>query len=176
MHEAGSSIADTSSPGVRLSSSVGRQSMRSDYTGFYASPFPATGSVTRISQSQPKNTLEHIRTSSETSFSPKSKCLDTVQESSPNPGSRQHIRSSTTFLRSQRRTSRSAVPGQTKLRHMFLAPDVRSTTSTQSTHGTRLMSGSDRPSTSDTNTPLRPSHPSIDIHPPPARSILIHEH
>jgi len=176
MHEAGSSIADTSSPGVRLSSSVGRQSMRSDYTGFYASPFPATGSVTRISQSQPKNTLEHIRTSSETSFSPKSKCLDTVQESSPNPGSRQHIRSSTTFLRSQRRTSRSAVPGQTKLRHMFLAPEVRSTTSTQSTHATRLMSGSDRPSTSDTNTPLRPSHPSIDIHPLPARSILIHEH
>ncbi|CAA9966914.1 hypothetical protein PTMSG1_10273 [Pyrenophora teres f. maculata] len=176
MHEAGSSIADTSSPGVKLSSSVGRQSTRSDYTGFYASPFPATGSVTRISQTLSQSTPEHIRTSSETSFSPNSKGLNTVHEKSPNPGSRQHMRSSTTFLRSQRRTSRSAVPGQTKLRHMFLAPDIRSTTSNQGTHITRVMSGSDRPSTSDTSTPLRPSHPSLDIPSPPARSLIIHQH
>ncbi|KAF7446999.1 hypothetical protein Alg130_07460 [Pyrenophora tritici-repentis] len=176
MHEAGSSIADTSSPGVKLSSSVGRQSTRSDYNGFYASPFPATGSVTRISQTLPQSTPEHIRISSETSFSPTPKGLSTTQEKSPNPGSRQHMRSSTTFLRSQRRTSRSAVPGQTKLRHMFLAPDIRSTTSTHGAHITRVMSGSDRPSTSDTSTPLRPSHPSLDIHSPPARSLLVQEH
>jgi hypothetical protein len=177
MHEAGSSVADTSSPGVRLSSSVGRQSFRSDYTGFYASPFPATGSVTRISQSRPVNKPSPDRTPSEASLFSQTKELETVQETSPLPGARKHMRSSTTFLRSQRRTSRSAVPGQTKLRQMFLAPEAaRSTASTQDTHITRFMVGSDRPSTSDTNTPLRPSHPSLDIYPAPARTNIAHQH
>ncbi|RMZ67527.1 hypothetical protein GMOD_00001462 [Pyrenophora seminiperda CCB06] len=176
MHEVGSSVADTSSPGMKLSSSVGRQSTRLGYTGFYASHSPATGSITRISQLQPKGAPEHIRTSSETSSSPISNVSDTVQEKSPKLGSRQHMRSSTTFLHPQRRTSRSAVPGQTKLRHMFLAPDVRSTTSTQGTHTIRFLGGGDRPSTSGTNTPLRPSYPSIDLYSSPTRSTLAHEH
>jgi hypothetical protein len=177
MHEAGSSVADNSSPGVRLSSSVDRQSLRSDYTGFYASPFPATGSVTRISQSRPTYKPAPNRISSDTSLAHQDKGLETVQETSPFPGARKHLRNSTTFLRSQRRTSRSAVPGQTKLRQMFLAPEAaRSTVSSQGTNITRFMVGSDRPSTSDTNTPLRPSYPSLDIYPPTARTNIAHEH
>lgn len=174
MKETGSSVADTSSPGVRLSSSVGRQSFRSDYPGFYASPFPATGSVTRISQ--PPNRSKSGRRSSETALFPTSKALKQVREASSVAGSRQDLRNSTTFVRSQRRTSRSAVPGQTKLRHMFLAPDARSTTSSQATHITHFMEGGGRPSTSDTNTPLRSSYPSLDMYPAPTRSTIAQKH
>jgi hypothetical protein len=175
MHETGSSVADTSNPGLRLSSSVGRHSLRSDYSGFYASPFPARGSVTRIRPSRPPINLEFERTPSETTLFPKEKGLETVQETSPLPGARHHLRNSTTFLRTERRTSRSAVPGQTKLRHMFLAPEGRSI-STQGTHVSHFKGGSDRPSTSDTNTPLRPSHLSIDTYPATMRSAIAHEH
>ncbi|KAG9188209.1 hypothetical protein G6011_02132 [Alternaria panax] len=177
MHETGSSVADHSSPGGRLSSSVGRQSFRSDYNNFYASPFPATGSVTRISQSRPTSILASDRTLSEISLSPQTKELETLHETYPLPGARKHLRNSTTFLHSQRRTSRSAVPGQTKLRQMFLAPEAaRSTVSTQSTHARHLTVGSNRPSTSDTNTPLRPSYPSLDIYPTTAHTNVAHEH
>ncbi|RAR02137.1 hypothetical protein DDE82_006013 [Stemphylium lycopersici] len=176
MHETGSSVADTSSPGLRLSSSVGRQSFRSDYTGFYAAPFPATGSVTRISQTKPTHESHLGRNPSETTPFSNSKGLEAVQETSSLPGTRQHLRNSTTFLRNQRRTSRSAVAGQTKLRQMFLAPEVRSTPSIQAIHITPFMGGSDRPSTSDTNTPLRTSYPSIEIYPAPTRSTIAHEH
>jgi hypothetical protein len=175
MHETGSSVADTSSPGLRLSSSVGRHSFRSDYSGFYASPFPARGSVTRIRPSRPPINLEFGRTPSETTLFPREKGLETVQETSPLPGARHHLRNSTTFLHTERRTSRSAVPGQTKLRHMFLAPEGRSI-STQGTHVSHFKGGSDRPSTSDTNTPLRPSHLSIDTYPATMRSAIAHEH
>jgi hypothetical protein len=173
MNETGSSVADTSSPGLRLSSSVGRQSYRSDYNGFYASPFPATGSVTRISKVRPPVNPERQRSSSENALSPKSEGLEPVQETSPLPGARGHLRSSTTFLRKQRRTS--AVPGQTKLRQMFLAPEGRSTTSTQGTHISHFMAMGDRPSTSDTTTPLRHSHLSIDTYPATARTVIAHE-
>jgi hypothetical protein len=177
MHETGSSVADHSSPGGRLSSSVGHRSFRSDYNGFYASPFPATGSVTRISQSRPTYIPAPGRTPSESSLYAQTKELETFQETSPIPGARKYFRNSTTFLRSQRRTSRSAVPGQTKLRQMFLAPEAaRATVSTQGTRITHFMVGSDRPSTSDTNTPLRPSYPSLDIYPAAARTNIAHEH
>ncbi|CAN9330917.1 unnamed protein product [Alternaria alternata] len=177
MHETGSSVADHSSPGGRLSSSVGRQSFSSDYNGFYASPFPAAGSVTRISQSRPTYIPTSGRTPSETSFIPHTKESETLRESCPLPGARKHLRNSTTFLRSQRRTSRSAVPGQTKLRQMFLAPEAaRSTVSTQGTHITHFLAGSERPSTSDTNTPLRTSYPSLHIYPTTARTNIAHEH
>ncbi|KAF1944684.1 hypothetical protein EJ02DRAFT_85322 [Clathrospora elynae] len=178
MHETGSSVADTSSPGIRLSSSVGRQSPRSDYTGFYASPFPAAGSVTRIRQSRPARIPEPERTSSESTLFPRSQGLDPVQETSqlPGAGHRQHLRNSTTFQRAARRTSRTAVPGQTKLRHMFLAPEGRSNVSSEGTHISHFMGGSGRPSTSDTNTPLRPSQLSIDTYPATARTVIAHEH
>ncbi|KAJ6193122.1 hypothetical protein J3E72DRAFT_407909, partial [Bipolaris maydis] len=163
------SVTSTSSPSVRQSSTVGRQSSRSDYTGFYASPFPATGSVTRISQRQSTHGPNHSRASSEMTLFPSSKALRQAQEAySPLDGCRD-LRNSTTFVRNQRRTSRSAVPGQTKLREMFLSPEARSTSSTKRTHITHIVGG-DRPSTSDTNTPLHRSFPSLEIYPANSRS------
>ena len=177
MNEAGSSVADNSSPGVRLSSSVGRRSFRSEYTGFYASPFPATGSVTRIDNPRPPAKPEHERSTSQETLFPGAYGLPPVQESSPLPGAkqRQSPRFSTTF-KSARRASRAAVPGQTKLREMVLAPEGRETMSSQDTHFSRFLNGSGRPSTSDTNTPLRPTHPSMDIYPTPSRTIIAHQH
>ncbi|KAH7357547.1 hypothetical protein BKA66DRAFT_427846 [Pyrenochaeta sp. MPI-SDFR-AT-0127] len=180
MHETGSSVADTSSPGLRLSSSVGRRSMRSDYPGFYASPFPATGSVTPIQSSgPPQNDLEHERTPSQITLFPGANSRESAQEKSTPSGhnKRQSLRCSTTFDRAQRRNSRAAVPGQTKLRQMVLSPEGRATMSSQDTHFSRFINGSERPSTSDTNTPLRPSHNlSIDTFPVVARGVIAHEH
>jgi hypothetical protein len=59
---------------------------------------------------------------------------------------------------------------------MFLAPEGRLTISTQGTHISHFMGGSDRPSTSDTNTPLHRSHLSIETYPVTARTIIAHEH
>ncbi|EUC30708.1 hypothetical protein COCCADRAFT_103161 [Bipolaris zeicola 26-R-13] len=169
------SVTSTSSSGLRQSSTVGRQSSRSDYTGFYASPFPATGSVTRISQRQSTHGPKHSRASSEMTLFPSSKALRQAQETySPLDGCRD-LRNSTTFVRNQRRTSRSAVPGQTKLREMFLSPEARSTSSTKRTHITHFVGG-DRPSTSDTNTPLHRSFPSLEIYPATSRSTIGYIH
>ncbi|EMD59535.1 hypothetical protein COCSADRAFT_100934 [Bipolaris sorokiniana ND90Pr] len=169
------SVTSTISPSVRQSSAVGRQSSRSDYTGFYASPFPATGSVTRISQHQSTHGLKHSRASSEMTLFPSSKALRQAQETySPLDGCRD-LRNSTTFVRNQRRTSRSAVPGQTKLREMFLSPEARSTSSTKRTHITHVVGG-DRPSTSDTNTPLHRSFSSLEIYPATSRSTIGYIH
>ena len=74
------SVTSTSSSGLRQSSTVGRQSSRSDYIGFYASPFPATGSVTRISQRQSTHGPKHSRASSEMTLFPSSKALRQAQE------------------------------------------------------------------------------------------------
>ncbi|KAF1851296.1 uncharacterized protein K460DRAFT_271764 [Cucurbitaria berberidis CBS 394.84] len=177
MHETGSSVADTSSPGLKLSSSIGRQSFRSDYTGFYASPFPATGSVTRICDSQPPPEPPHERTPSQITLFPSAYSLEPAQESSPLAAAnhRQPLRCSTTFQRT-RRASRAAVPGQTKLRQMVLAPEGRATMSSQDTHFARFVNGSGRPSTSDTNTPLRSTRLSIDTYPAIARTVIAHEH
>ncbi|KAF2128130.1 hypothetical protein P153DRAFT_294223 [Dothidotthia symphoricarpi CBS 119687] len=177
MHETGSSIADTSSPGARLSSSVGRSSVRSDYHGFYASPFPATGSVTRIRTSLPAPEPDHEQTPSRTTTSPHTYNSQSVQETSPltGVGHRQSLRNSTEFQRA-RRTSRAAVPGQTKLRHMFLAPDSRATLSSQDSNHSRFLATrtTERPSTSDTNTPLRPCF-SVDTH-ATVQSAVAHHH
>jgi hypothetical protein len=59
---------------------------------------------------------------------------------------------------------------------MFLAPEGRSTTSTQGTHISHFMAMSDRPSTSDTNTPLRRSQISIETYPATVRTVIAHEH
>ncbi|CAO2658152.1 Nn.00g074120.m01.CDS01 [Neocucurbitaria sp. VM-36] len=177
MHETGSSVADTSSPGQRLSSSVGRRTFRSDYTGFYAAPFPATGSVTRIRDSRPPPEPQHERTPSQETLFPGAYGIEPVQEFPPIVGTnrRQSLRYSTTFQRA-RHGSRAAVPGQTKLRQMVLAPEGRATMSSQDTHFSRFINGSGRPSTSDTKTPLRSSHPSLGTYPATARTIVAHEH
>jgi hypothetical protein len=176
MHDAGSSVADTSSPGAKLSSSP-----HSDYDGFYASPFPAVASVTRIRQSQSPVERRHERTVSQMTMFPSAYSLDPVQSSSPlaGPDRRSSLRNSTTF-KPARRASRAAVPGQTKLRQMVLAPDVRSTVSSNHTHFSPFISagGSERPSTSDTSTPLRPSHLSLDTFPTfrSGKAYLPHQH
>jgi len=165
MHDAGSSVADTSSPGAKLSSSPRHQ--YSGYDGFYASPFPATGSVTRIQQSRPAPEV-HERTPSEITLFPSAYAMEPTESSSPlaGPDGRRGLRCSTTF-KPARRTSRSAVPGQTKLRQMVLAPDARSTASSRDTRFSRFMGagGSERPSTSDTTTPLYATRPSLDSFP-----------
>lgn len=177
VHETGSSIADTSSPGGRLSSSVDRSSVRSGYQGFYASPFPATGSITRIQTSRPASGTDDEQVLSQTTVFPGVHNSKPTQEASSLAGSghRQPLRCSTTFQRA-RRTSRAAVPGQTKLRHMFLAPDSRATLSSQGSKLPRFVptGGSERPSTSDTNTPLRP-YLSIDTL-PTIRSTATHHY
>ncbi|KAJ4366469.1 hypothetical protein N0V83_008105 [Neocucurbitaria cava] len=178
-HETGSSVANTSSPGQRLSSSVGRRTFRSNYTGFYASPFPATGSVTRIrdSQLQPEPQHEHERTPSQETLFPGAYGIEPTQEAphTVNTNRRQSLRLSTTFQR-ERQTSRAAVPGQTKLRQMVLATEGRATMSSQDTHFSHFMNGSERPSTSDTTTPLRSVHPSIGTYPAIIRTVVAHEH
>lgn len=176
MHDAGSSVADTSSPGAKPSSSP-----HSDYDGFYASPFPAVASVTRIRQARSPVERQHERTVSQMTIFPSAYTLDPVQSSSPlaGPDRRPSLRNSTTF-KPARRASRAAVPGQTKLRQMVLAPDVRSTISSNHTHFSPFISagGSERPSTSDTSTPLRPSHPSLDTFPTfrSGKAYLPHQH
>ncbi|KAF3002382.1 hypothetical protein E8E13_001638 [Curvularia kusanoi] len=182
MQEVGSSVADTSSPGAKLNSS----SPRSDYDGFYASPFPAVGSITRIRQPQFPAEQQDERPESQMTIFPSAHDLEPVQASSPlaGAGGRRSFRNSTTF-KPARRASRSAVPGQTRLRQMVLAPDVRSTVSSKDTHFSRFISAGDstRPSTSDTSTPLHPSHPSLfrpsrDTFPTirSKRTTLVHQH
>lgn len=174
MHETGSSVADTSSPGQPLSPNTARQ-----YPGFYASSFLATGSITKIYQSPPPVEPKYERTPSQMTLFPRSTELEPVIETSPNPGAkrRESVRSSTTFQNSQRRLSRPAVPGQTKLRQMVLAPDTaRKTLSSADTNFSRFMHGSERPSTSDTNTPLRPlTQLSVDTV-PTVRTLVAHQH
>lgn len=176
MHDAGSSVADTSSPGAKLSSSP-----RAEYEGFYASPSPATGSVTRIRHSEPASEDQHERTPSQVTLFPSAHSMEPVQGSSPlaGPDRRRSLRYSTSF-KPARRASRAAVPGQTKLRQMVLAPDARSTVSSKDTHFSRFVSvgGSGRPSTSDTATPLHPTHPSLDTFPTirSGKTIIAHQH
>lgn len=178
MHETGSSVADTSSPGLDLTSSAARDGFRSSgYPGFYAFPFPATGSVTTIQQNRGDVEPDYDRTPSQITIFPKSTELEPVLESSPIAGAnhRQSIRNSTTFQHAQRRASRTAVPGQTKLRQMILAPETaRRTLSSADTNFSRFKGGSDRPSTSDTHTPLRPKM-SVDTV-PTVRTLIAHHH
>lgn len=174
MQNTGSSIADNSSPGMKLSSMIARNSMRNEfaeYAGFYASPFPAVSSTTRMSPRRPPKPLDD-RTPSEITLFPRENDGEPVQETpSPVENRRRPMRNSTTFHNS-RRISRSAVPGQTKLRQMFLAGDGRDTMSSQGTNISRLMAGS-RPSTSDTNTPLHPTHLNMEAF--ATRNVVAHE-
>ncbi|KAH7390895.1 hypothetical protein DE146DRAFT_146548 [Phaeosphaeria sp. MPI-PUGE-AT-0046c] len=178
MHETGSSVADTSSPGLDLTSSPARDSFHSSgYPGFYASPFPATRSVTTIQQNRGHVEPDYDRTPSQITMFPNSTELEPVIESSPVLGASHQpsIRNSTSFQQAQRRASRTAVPGQTKLRQMILAPETaRRTLSSADTNFSRFKGGSERPSTSDTHTPLRPKM-SIDTV-PTVRTLIAHHH
>jgi hypothetical protein len=174
MHETGSSVANTSSPGQMLTPSGHRE-----YPGFYASPFLATGSITTIQRSPPSTEPGHEQTPSQITLFPRSTELEPVIETSPNPGSkrRESVPSSTTFQKSQRRVSRPNVPGQTKLRQMVLAPDTaRKMLSSADTNFSRYMNGSERPSTSDTNTPLQ-AGPQLSVGTlPTVHALIAHQH
>ncbi|KAF2032937.1 hypothetical protein EK21DRAFT_98519 [Setomelanomma holmii] len=103
--------------------------------------------------------------------------LEPVIKTSPGDDTtrRPSLRLSTTFNRPQRRMSRTAVHGQTKLRQMILSPEsARKTLSSADTNFSRFMGGSERPSTSDTVTPLHP-HLSVDTA-PMARALIAHQH
>jgi hypothetical protein len=181
MHETGSSVADVSSPVSPLNSSVARGGFHStDYPGFYASPFIATSSVTRIQQSRPPPEPEFERTPSQMTLYSRPTELEPVIETSPTAGAkhRTSMRSSTTFQNAQRRASRTAVPGQTKLRQMILAPEQgRKTLSSADTNFSHFKSVSGRPSTSDTNTPLNPVRPQLSVGTfPTVRSVIAHQH
>jgi hypothetical protein len=181
MHETGSSIADVSSPVPTPNSGIARGGFHStDYPGFYASPFLATSSITRIQQSRSPPELEDERTPSQTTIYPRSTELEPVIETSPTAGAKHRAskRSSTTFQTAQRRASRTAVPGQTKLRQMILAPEsARKTLSSADTNFSHLNTVSGRPSTSDTNTPLNPLRPQLSVGTfPTVRSTITHQH
>jgi hypothetical protein len=181
MHETGSSIADVSSPAPTPNSGVARRDFHStDYPGFYASPFLATSSVTRIQQSQSPPELDDERTPSQMTIYPKSTELEAVIETSPTAGAKHRAskRSSTTFQTAQRRISRTAVPGQTKLRQMILAPEsARKTLSSADTNFSHFKTVSGRPSTSDTNTPLNPLQPQLSVGTfPIVRSTIAHQY
>jgi hypothetical protein len=181
MHETGSSIADVSSPVSTPNSGIARGGFHSiDYPGFYASPFLATSSVTKIQQSQSPPELEDERTPSQMTIHPRSTELEPVIETSPIAGAKHRAskRSSTTFQTAQRRASRTAVPGQTKLRQMILAPEsARKTLSNADTNFSHFKTVSRRPSTSDTNTPLNPLRPQLSVGTfPTVRSTVAHQH
>jgi hypothetical protein len=173
MHETGSSVADTSSPGQPLVSSAVRDGFSSNYPGFYATPLPITSSVTQIQPSEPVSELEP--SPSQATLFPRSGELEPVAETSPieGAGRRSSLRHSQS-LRAQRRISRTAVPGQTKLRQMILAPEAaRKTLSSADTNFSRVLSKSERPSTSDTIAPLRPEL-SVDTV-PTVRTLMAHQ-
>lgn len=128
MHETGSSIADTSSPGVTMSS------------------------PTRLLAN-----VQDGRAQSQVTLFPRASEIEPVLGKSTHNRASQRLslRCSTISQRDQRRTSRTAVLGQTKLRQMILSPgNTRKTLTSQDTSFSRFLGGSERPSTSDTNTPL----------------------
>jgi hypothetical protein len=178
MHETGSSIADCSSPGQTLASSVVREGFHSaDYPGFYPSPFSIAGSITRIQQLQSPVEHEERQTPAQSTLFARPPELDPVLEISPKDGRdhRPSLRCSTTFQRAQRRASRTAVPGQTKLRQMILTPEAaRKTLFSADTNFSRILNKSERPSTSDTITPLRPEL-SVETF-PTVRAVATHQY
>ena len=156
MRETGSSVADTSSPGVPLSSSPFDKFGRSRGSpGFYMAP-DRTMSITKIRTSRaPPTPQDHDRSPSETTLFPGLQQIQLPPEPSPSFVGRRQLAKSPTVP--GRRASRAAVNGQTKLRDMVLAPSNESVSSSQATRISHFMrEHSARPSTSNTHTPLRP--------------------
>ncbi|KAF2268292.1 hypothetical protein CC78DRAFT_613485 [Lojkania enalia] len=164
MHEVGSSVANTSSPGARWTSSPYHQE---GSTGFYVSPDRVT-SHTKIRRSDfqlPVSDPQHDRTPSECTIFPSHYRLASLSsqgsaQEAPRSIPEKHAAGDRiTNRRSQRfpvspnytRSTRAAVPGQTKLREMILAPESLSSGGSERM-GTAI---SDRPSTCNTESPLR---------------------
>jgi hypothetical protein len=133
---------------------------------FYNSPDRKT-SVTRVAPSQiAPMPSEHERIPSQVSLFPPPPAPDSLD-------SRRRSRNSFRLPGRPRLHSRAAVPGQTKLRHMVLAPDAESVVSTRDSDISRLIRTADsgRPSTSNTHTPLR-AHRSESV----MRIMMAYEH
>ena len=171
LYAPGNSTADTSSPETGPSYRA-CQRPQGEYHNFYACPYPATGSVTRVQPRKIYPVLKIEKSASEMTLFPSGYSLEPVQPSSPlsGPSNRMSLGNSTKFRRAAPQSSRPAVPGQTKLREMFLASSgPRSSTSSQQTRFSQLMRAADRgerPSTSDT-TPLRTEDSRVTTLAPP---------
>jgi hypothetical protein len=161
MYVPSSSVKDSSSPNNGPSYRAARQKPRAEYPDFYACPYPATGSETRVQQGQVYPLLKIEKSPSGVTLFPSAYSLEPVQPSSPlaGPTNRISLGNSTKFRPTRQSSRHVAVPGQTKLREMFLAPSgSRSITSSQQTRFSQLMREAtrpERPSTGDTTTPLR---------------------
>ncbi|PSN66685.1 hypothetical protein BS50DRAFT_587773 [Corynespora cassiicola Philippines] len=160
MRETGSSIADTSSPGAFDPSSYDR-SNREGFPGFYSNP-DRRSSVTKIENSRrpiPTSPQENERSPSQVTLFPSHWNMRPMSgSSSPSLGnSRRSFRTPGPPTTQPRRHSRTAVTGQTKLRHMVLAPETQTVSSGHSSRMSRFIpiAGSERPSTCNTETPLR---------------------
>ncbi|KAF2737174.1 hypothetical protein EJ04DRAFT_574812 [Polyplosphaeria fusca] len=153
MHEAGSSLANTSSPGARFSSSPYTQN---EYRGFYMEP-GRRSSMNRVQGSHLRkhDDDEHERTPSQVTLFPSHYRMESLSSQGSNPSISNKSAQAT---RKERR--RSAVHGQTKLRNMLLSTDNHTLSSVNSEKGPRFMGTAldDRPSSSNTESPLRPAH------------------
>ncbi|KAF2713579.1 hypothetical protein K504DRAFT_472885 [Pleomassaria siparia CBS 279.74] len=171
MQEVGSSVADNSSPGAALSSSpyTRLRRPRSGYPGFYVAP-GRTVSVTRIRTSQgplvasPATPPELDRSPSEVTLFPERLHLPPPAEPTPLlAGRRKSINSP---MSPSRRASRAAVNGQTKLRDMILASDTQIVNLSQAGRKSHYVPGHCvRPSTANTDTPLRPTLSEVSLKP-----------
>lgn len=163
MHEVGSSLADTSSPGVAFSSSPAPRQRPRGFTGFYANP-GQTESRTVIRGSRKDMPIvvpapDHERSPSQDTLFPNHAKLRSLSiDSLPHPGRPRSVRSMRHSSSNARRHrhGRPAVAGQTRLREMVLASDAQTVSSSQSTRFSQLMRAgeSERPSTSGTSAPL----------------------
>jgi hypothetical protein len=209
MNDAGSSMADNSSPGAFLSSSPPNASAsdkskrihRVDFaklravpsrtpsfrpgipsfvspmrgssesaespgnSDFYVSP-GKNASMTRVIRGLNLPKTPEDRTPSQATLFPQP-TPEGLPQSEPSRHSRNILRTP----RRARHNSRAAVPGQTKLRNMVLAPDAQSFSSTSDISRIIRTADSERPSTSNTHTPLR-THQSQST----LRTVVAYEH
>ncbi|OAG05836.1 uncharacterized protein CC84DRAFT_1175941 [Paraphaeosphaeria sporulosa] len=180
MKDAGSSVADNSSPGAILDSTPLASSTQ-EHTGYRM--FKSTAAQIANSRPDARFGLEINTSSSSLADSERRGNVNrdmprvhtppdmyertpsqaTLHQESPfaNPerrASRLSLRSPITPRDPRRRGSRAAVPGQTKLRQMVLASSAAKPSSEdRSVHDSRIFGTehSARPSTSNTHTPLR---------------------
>lgn len=189
MHDAGSSVADNSSPGAILDSSplsspVGqptgyrmfKSAVTRNATGHpEAADYFAVRMTSNASSTTPTHenaqerrgtvnrSISAIHTPSTGKEPSSSQATGSPQDAARNdPGRRPNrlsLRSPipVTPRNSHRRASRAAVPGQTKLRQMVLAPSAQTLSPDHSVSGSVMFEppASARPSTSNTQTPLR---------------------
>ena len=161
MHEAGSSLADSSSPGVAWDSTPSKapensspgyfpssetQYASSPMTQFPASPFTPFATVEH-------GTPSHTPHGSKASNKSQDRLLlahrrQRTREALPRSGPQGH----------SIRSKRASVRGQTKLREMVLTSPDTSTIRTEDTRLSRFISN-DRPMSGETTSPLRTYHP-----------------